>query len=319
MRKNNEKILLEILIPTYNREKDLKKNLLILSKYIIDNNLEEEVRILVSNNNSSDRTQEVLDKLSEELNIDLKPYKQLENIGLEKNALFVLEKASSEYVMYLGDDDFISNDYLSEIVRLLKEDKEISVIIPSIQPITVDGKLLPPGRDMDKKTAFYEKGFKSCLKNSWRGHQLSGVTFKREGVLTEYKNSEVNNIYPFIFFVAFNTLRGRTIHLTKFPVKVTAAPQNKKDWGYKNDGLISEIFDNYQKLKKINYFQRSFLELKLLIVQRYRWTMYSKKSYREVLKVIYTIESSKKTSGLTKIIFPGVSFFILLRKILRKT
>ena len=47
-------------------------------------------RILVSNNCSSDDTGEVLDRLRNDLPIELKIFDQTQNIGLEKNAIFLL-------------------------------------------------------------------------------------------------------------------------------------------------------------------------------------------------------------------------------------
>jgi len=41
-------------------------------------------------------------------------------------------------------------------------------------------------------------------------------------------------------------LNGNGYHLTDYPVKITQPRQDKKDWGYKDGSLVSEIFDNYK-------------------------------------------------------------------------
>ena len=60
-----EGIQLQILIPTYNRGKDLAKNLRQIAKQIMAGGFEEKVGILISDNCSPDNTQELVDKLTE--------------------------------------------------------------------------------------------------------------------------------------------------------------------------------------------------------------------------------------------------------------
>ena len=98
MKKNYK---LEILIPTYNRVKDLEKNLKILKDYIIKNKFLSEIRIIISDNNSTDSTEKMILELKKDevLNKLIKYNKQIENIGLEKNALDILSKSEAEYIM----------------------------------------------------------------------------------------------------------------------------------------------------------------------------------------------------------------------------
>ena len=80
---------IDILIPTFNREKDLNKNLKILTDIIISNNLSDSINIIVSDNNSEDKTEDILKHYSNTFNW-IFYFKQEENIGLEKNAVFCL-------------------------------------------------------------------------------------------------------------------------------------------------------------------------------------------------------------------------------------
>jgi len=114
---------------------------------------------VLSNNNSTDNTGESTLSFCQKSQIRIDYYEQKENIGLKKNALFVLAKASTEYVMYLGDDDFISEEYLKTIVIRLRKEKEISCVIPSYQCVLPGGELLPDGRDVGKRNKLYERGF----------------------------------------------------------------------------------------------------------------------------------------------------------------
>jgi glycosyltransferase involved in cell wall biosynthesis len=57
-------IIMLLSIPTYNRVHDLLYNLQLLEKMIIKKNLEEKISIIVSDNNSSDSTGEMLKEYS---------------------------------------------------------------------------------------------------------------------------------------------------------------------------------------------------------------------------------------------------------------
>lgn len=313
-------MLLTILIPTYNRARQLMKNLSILYEIIQMNNLNDVVTILISDNYSSDNThikvENFIDKHND-VKIDL--FKQEENIGLERNVLFVLEKAETDYVMYLGDDDYIKEGYLLRIIEALKNETSIRCILPNFREVIPETGEIVGERDKGIKSKIYEPSFKSCLENSWRGHQLSGIVLYRDNLYEEYVSRNVHNIYLFIFFVAYSSLKGKLLHLTDYPVEVSVVPQIQKDWGYKDDGLLSEIFDNYRCLypQKKDLLKRALLELKILDVQRWRYLMYLQYGKRSFMRTIKNIITSGNTSALTKIFFPCLVSLLFFRKILR--
>lgn len=309
-------MMLSILIPTYNREPFLIKNIRLLSDYIRKGNLQAEIEIIISNNHSNDNTDRSI-KLFQRNNSDIliHYFSQKENIGLEKNALFVLSKAEGEYVMFLGDDDYVEFEYLIECLKYIKTNKgELNCIIPANVPINEQGQRLPGGRDIKLPTKKFKRGFKNCLRNSWRGHQLSGLILKKDNLYNEYKKNNVNNIYLFIFFVAYSGYKGNTIHLTDYPVKVTAASQANKDWNYGDDGLINEIFDNYKKLP-VTYLQKTLLELKHYWMQDWRLWMYKSKGNSAFYKAFLNIWLSQNSTFLFKITFPIVFFIQIVKKI----
>ena len=311
--------MLTILIPTYNRGIYLKKNIEMLDGFIIKNDLKNVVKILISNNLSTDNTKEILTKIKEQCQSEIKIFDQTTNIGLEKNALFVLSRSESNFVMYLGDDDYLDENYLLQVVKKLTQDDKIGCIIPSYVNVNYDGDLLVPkiGRDFDLPNAEFENGFENCLKNSFKGHQLSGLVFRRDGLLESYVNQKVNNLYPFIYFTTFSCFHYNTLCLTEFPVKVTAALQKDKDWGYGKEGLITHVFDNYNKFDEITYYQKHLLQMHLLKKQSWRYLMFLDDKVK-FIKALFIIEFSSKTNWITKVFFPIVilNFFfkILIKK-----
>jgi glycosyltransferase involved in cell wall biosynthesis len=311
-----DQLKLSILIPTFNRAPFLLKNLEMLAGYIRKGNLQKDVEIVVSNNQSTDKTDEKVKQFqNQNTDIQFQYYTQNKNIGLEKNALFVLKEAKGEYVMYLGDDDYIEFNYLKECFSYIN-DTSIHCIIPAIKPIDEKGNILSGGRDLNLPTKKFEAGYKNCLTNAYRGHQLSGLVLKRNKLHSSYLNSNVNNIYPFIFFVSLSCLYGATIHLTKFPTKVTSVPQHKKDWDYGEDGLINDIFDNYKKLP-VTYWQKTKLQLYHYCRQTDRLWGYHQTN-KLFFRVFINIWLSKNSTFGFKIVFPVIVFFQILKAILHK-
>ncbi|WP_339916179.1 glycosyltransferase family 2 protein [Yeosuana marina] len=300
---------LSILIPTYNRSKFLLENLEILKDCIFKLGKQKSIEIIVSNNCSTDDTDKITTSFSDNYpELKLKYFSQNKNIGLEKNALFVLNEAQGEYIMYLGDDDFLEFSYLKGVIEYIQTNTNVHCIIPSFVAINVKGDKVEGGRDFILPNKLSKRGFNNCLKNSWRGHQLSGLVLKRDNLYNSYINNKVNNIYLFIYFVAYCCLKGDTYHLTEFPVKVTQPGQENKDWGYGKDGLLNEVFDNYRKLK-VNYLQKSFLQLSFYYKQSWRLSIYKKKNLKSYFLAFCNILSSSNSTMLFKILFPITIIF----------
>jgi abequosyltransferase len=307
-------MILSILIPTYNRSTYLKKNLDLLNKYINQESLHSQIEIVISNNHSSDETNEIISNFqNENQSINLKYYLQTENIGLEKNVLYILNEAEGDYIMYLGDDDFIELNYLIGVINHLKDNQKTHLILPSIVEVNTQDEIVQKGRDHGLDNTVTKAGFKNCLKNSWRGHQLSGLVIKREHLYESYLRNNISNIYPFIYFTAYSCLRGDTFHYTEFPVRVTNPGQQNKDWTYGEDGLIDEIFDNYAKLK-VNSIKKTQLQLEVIRKQPWRLWRYKKISDKAFFNVFWNMLFCQNSTVLFKFIFPFEVVKISLKK-----
>ena len=109
--------LLTIAIPTYNRALYLDLCLSHLYKQLPGN--DGLVDLLVSDNNSTDGTADVVQKyINQGLRITYN--KNSENIGASKNVLQCYTLATGKYVLVLGDDDFMLTGALSEILSVLQ-------------------------------------------------------------------------------------------------------------------------------------------------------------------------------------------------------
>jgi abequosyltransferase len=302
---------LSICIPTYNRAVFLSKNIGIIINSIKIQKLFNKVEIIISDNNSTDDTSEIVKHfILSNPNIFISYFKQEESIPIYENQLYTVEKSSGEYFMWMGDDDFFVNQYLQKVITFIEE-KEVGFIVSSYKYVDINGKGLEGGRDLNLPTKIYNPSFRNCLINSWRGHQMSGLVFKTS-VLNEYRSMKVDNMYPFIYFSAFSCLNEKTLHLTEFPIIVTRPGQENKAWDYGEDGLLNDIFDNYNKLEII-FLKKTILQLSFFTKQPWRLLNYEKQGFKVLISAFFKICFSKNSTFLFKLLFPLVSIIMYLK------
>lgn len=304
--------MLSILIPTYNRADFLLYNLEMLREMIGRGMFNDKVKLVISDNCSPDDTFEKVTEFKNQGNLDIEFYRQSANIGLKANVLFVLEKATSDYIMYLGDDDYISYEYLSECLSILENDPTTTYIVPNYVPVSVDNVVVDDSRDPVGPVKKFGPGEITLLRTAWKAHQMSGLIFKRQGLFDEYIARGVDNLYPYIFFAGISCMKGNTYLVTEFPVRVVQ-PVKKKDWGYGKDGLINDFFDNYKRLP-ISSSLRFKLEQSIILAQPWRLSMYKslgRKAYRDAA---YHIAFAKNASSKFSLFFPITIFLVKLKQ-----
>ena len=119
--------LLTIAIPTYNRAELLDKQLAWLAQAI--KAFEDECEILVSDNCSTDNTQEVIQKWQATLsNITFKSNKNSKNLGVVKNIMYCLNSTTTKYVWTIGDDDPIQDKAIAYVINKLRQHEDLSLL-----------------------------------------------------------------------------------------------------------------------------------------------------------------------------------------------
>src|ERR1700754_3475143 len=114
-------ILLSICIPTYNRASYLQKCLdAIFSQ--IDDTIRPLIEVYISNNNSPDNTDDIVDSFIEK-GFEIGYHKNEVNIGPDLNIAACFAKAKGKYAWVFSDDDFILPGYLPKIMKLLSENE----------------------------------------------------------------------------------------------------------------------------------------------------------------------------------------------------
>jgi len=115
------KIHLSICIPTYNRASALDNCLNSIVSCCVPNDFN--VEVCISNNGSSDHTEDVIEKYKTLLNINCQS--NTSNIGIAKNFLNVVSMAKGEFAWLIGDDDLLLPTALGKLQSLLSKNSEV--------------------------------------------------------------------------------------------------------------------------------------------------------------------------------------------------
>jgi len=242
----NKRPLLSICIPTYNRSRYLKSNLLAIFNQVKG---KDDIEIIISNNCSTDETESVAKPY---LNIPfVKYYKQVENIGGIKNILkLAKEYANGEFCWIIGDDDFIVKGAIERVITIIKKYPNIDYIYAkishlSMQEYNTSGVLQLPSyveASNNLKTNFeiheiakFEELISPQYSIIFLG-ELMGSIFRRKIWLQynlqpqgEYLTT-LETTYPHCVILA-NTFFGKKAIYTKMPLVL--ALDGAREWWYK--------------------------------------------------------------------------------------
>lgn len=119
--------LLTIAIPTFNRATLLDKQLAWLHQEI--KGCESECEILISDNCSTDHTQDIIKKWQPSFSLTtFKSHRNVENIGLMANVIHCLKSSTTKYVWTISDDDKFVNQVLTYLISKLKKYEDLSLL-----------------------------------------------------------------------------------------------------------------------------------------------------------------------------------------------
>ena len=118
----NDSYILTIAIPTYNRRKTLEKTLNSVLSQITN-----EVELIVSDNASTDDTKIYMNKVLEN-HPYVKFFQNNINLGSDENFKLCMERATGKFVLILSDDDYLLDESISNILNIIKNNKNLSLI-----------------------------------------------------------------------------------------------------------------------------------------------------------------------------------------------
>lgn len=116
------KPLVTIMIPVYNREKLIEETLECALNQDFDN-----YEVVVVDNKSTDKTFEILQQYAKKYK-NIKIFQNEENLGPVKNWKVGIEKAQGKFLKILWSDDQISKDFLKETVPILERNDDVGFV-----------------------------------------------------------------------------------------------------------------------------------------------------------------------------------------------
>ena len=128
---------ISILVPVYNTGKYIERCL----NSIVNQTNNEEIEIIIVNDGSTDNSEEVIKKYMETYSkVTNIAYFAKENEGVAKTRNFAIEKATSEYLLFVDSDDYISTDLVEKLEPYMEQKNDL--IKFKLQRVNEKGEVL---------------------------------------------------------------------------------------------------------------------------------------------------------------------------------
>lgn len=273
--------ILSICIPTYNGASSyLEKTLVnILQATSV---LSNDVEVIVSDNASTDSTHTLLEELSK--TYFFRKYRNESNVGFKGNMrLLTDEYSNGVYTWIIGDDDFVDNQSIGHIVKILHEKKPDFVALGS--QMSFDGAAaIVHNQDYQTIEGTYAEIIdKNCYDGNVMSSFISASIFKTDDFKKfpkEFLNSSGFDEYYEVFPNAY--ILASVFHDKKcvlVPNKIVTAVIQKRGWATDDNmykiytKILPELLEYLISLGiKKNQMQKTadLLVLKNLILSKHR-------------------------------------------------
>lgn len=136
------------IIPVYNAEKTLS--------YCLDsilNQTDQDFEIILVNDGSVDKSQEIIEKYKKKYPNKIKAYTQ-KNSGIATTRNNGIKYSSGKYLFFIDNDDYIDSDYVETFVNEI-EGRKCDVVIGGYRRVTEEGKILYQKQPIDSPWSKY--------------------------------------------------------------------------------------------------------------------------------------------------------------------
>jgi abequosyltransferase len=309
--------ILDILIPTYNRGDNVVKNIVLTCSQLQSLSKERFVRLIIVDNCSTDNSFELITKAVLSFpNFKIEVFRNETNIGLYNNIVKVLSHATSPFIMYLGDDDFIPLKYWEQVFHLLEGQKDLGFIKPCRIGVIAMFDIPIPLYTGEATVKAYERKLKNTLYLASNCNQLSGLVYRNIGLYARIEKEKVRNLYPFMAFAGWVLENYKGYSIEGSPVLITDGV--KKDWGYGNDGTLGDIVDNVKFFIPNSYLQRLYGEA--FFANKWKWFLgiVLKRGFEYYIVCLKTLLFDKRLLLSTRLLFIYFCSYIELRILIYK-
>lgn len=207
--------LLSICIPSYNRPSELLR--LLCS---IDCN-PESVEIVVCEDCSPRRLEirENVKKYGSSSGYVVKYEENESNLGYDGNLRKLIQIASAEFVLFMGDDDWFNKGALDRFLEFLNANKDVGYVLRSYLGMHPDGNL-EPFRYLNGPKRF-PAGLSTCAWMYKRTVSICGVTFKRSSAL-KYATDKFDGTLLYQLYLVLEICLKESSVYSDIPVAIAA-------------------------------------------------------------------------------------------------
>jgi glycosyltransferase involved in cell wall biosynthesis len=237
---------LSIIIPTYNGGKYLSQNLVTLIPMMKECD-SEEVELIISNNASTDNTDEIVQNALNEYPL-LKYIKRDTNIGAMSNFYESVKESSGRFVFLLGDDDVLMPGFINVILNIINQFPDVSIIHWNrIDYVEKTQKSSLYNTAIDMNGVSYYDSIITFLKEHATMDSMSTVLFSR----TCWEKGEKyvkDDYYGYLWYsrILFGAIGGNYVY-SFFPLVIQRHPL-KQTW-FKSQALYTAgLFNIYRDL-----------------------------------------------------------------------
>ena len=143
MKKSPKKIKFSFVLPVYNGEITIEET---INSILV--NCEADCEIVIVDNCSIDRTQEIVDGLRLN-NSSIKYYKNESNIGFDKNCHTGIVHANGDYCWFIGDDDLLTPNALEYVRGVIDKHGDFGVIFSNYSRVNRKSNSVIKEKDCD--------------------------------------------------------------------------------------------------------------------------------------------------------------------------
>ena len=242
---------ISIIIPVYNTGKHIEKCL----NSILNQTKNIDLEVIIINDGSTDNSEDLITRYIQEHNFNIKYYSK-ENEGVAQTRNFGIEKADSEYIMFLDSDDYIIENTLEILEKYIEQD--IDLIKFKLQRVDENDNVIEEvgGPVFDKiagQEAFNKLYGEDVLLDSPCVYAIKKKLFTENNFKFERTYHEDFGLIPFIILVA-KTVTSIPEYLYKYiqaPDSITRTEDYNKTLKKMEDVLFH--YDNMLELvEKLN-------------------------------------------------------------------
>lgn len=156
-------LVLSIIIPAYNAEKYIKQCLYSILYQNIDNSKYE---IICIDDGSTDNTAEKINEVKKVFNNKI-IYISKQNSGVSETRNLGIKKATGKYIWFIDSDDYIENNKLGDIIKVIESDKK-DIFMVGFNYVDEVGKIIKKEKYYNDSNRYNEILVNGRMNNVWQ-------------------------------------------------------------------------------------------------------------------------------------------------------